>query len=170
MDAMQSRDLLVDAFGRFRPIVERTIGGLEGAALAFRPGPDANSIAWLIWHLTRVEDDHVSEIAGREQAWTGDGWAQRFGMSPDPANTGYGHTSEQVGAVRPEGPEVLLAYYSAVSDRTLQYLETVDDDDLDRIIDTSYDPPVTVGVRLVSVVGDCLQHAGQAAYVRGLLD
>jgi hypothetical protein len=167
---MQTNDVLVDAFARVRQVVHQAIEGLDGAGLAFRPEADANSIAWLVWHLTRIQDDHVSEIAGLEQAWIAEGWAETFGMPPDPANTGYGHTSEQVAELRPKDAEVLLGYHDVVTERTFAYLKTVDADELDRIIDRSYDPPVSVGVRLVSVISDNLQHAGQAGYVRGIID
>jgi len=144
--------------------------GLEADALAFRPERDANSIAWLVWHLTRIQDDHVAEIAGRDQAWVAGGWAGRFGMAPDPANTGFGHTSDEVGAVRPDGPGVLVGYLEAVTGHTMDYLGTIEAVELDRIVDDSYDPPVSVGVRLVSVISDNLQHAGQALYVRGIYE
>lgn len=165
---METRDVLMDAFGRIRELVHRALEGLDGAALAFRPEADANSIAWLVWHLTRVEDDHMSEIAGKEQAWME--WSERFDMPPDPSNTGYGHTSAEVGAFRPADPDGLAAYHDAVADRTLAYLSTIGTVELDRIIDRSWDPPVSVGVRIVSVIGDGLQHAGQAHYVRGILE
>ena len=164
---VETRDILVDAYGRIREIVHRVTEGLDTEELAFRPDPDANSIGWLLWHLTRVQDDHISEIAGRDQAWIT--WAQRFAMEPDPKNTGYGHTTQDVAAVNPTA-EDLRAYHDAVYDRTLSYLETIDADELERIIDHGWDPPVSVGVRLVSVIGDDLQHAGQAAYVRGLYE
>lgn len=166
---METRDVLGDAFGRIRDGVSRVVEGLDADALAHRPDPDANSIAWLVWHLTRIQDDHVSEIAGHEQRWIADGWAAHFDLPFDPADTGYGHSSDQVGAVRPDGPEPLVGYHQAVAERTAAYLETVDADELDRIIDRGWDPPVTVGVRLVSVINDGTQHLGQAAYVRGLL-
>jgi hypothetical protein len=167
---LQTRELLTDAYGRIRDLVHQATAGLESGGLAFRPDADANSIAWLVWHLTRIQDHHVSQLAGREQAWLSGGWHSRFGMDADPADTGYGHTSEQVARVRPEGPSVLLEYHDAVADRTLDYVARVDADELDRIIDRSYDPPVSVGVRLVSVLSDNLQHAGQARYVRGIVD
>jgi hypothetical protein len=68
------------------------------------------------------------------------------------------------------GPDVLLDYHNAVHDRTVAYLNTIDAGELDRIIDVRWDPPVSVGVRLVSVIDDDMQHAGQAAYVRGLFE
>lgn len=167
---MSTSDILIDAYGRIRELVHMSANGLDENALAYRVEADANSIAWLVWHLTRVQDDHISEIAGHAQAWVEDGWAQRFGMAPDPHNTGYGHTSAEVAAVRPTDPAVLTGYHDAVWARTVEYLEALTPDELDRIIDTSYDPPVTAGVRLISVVSDNLQHAGQARYVRGIVD
>lgn len=167
---METRDVLTDAFDRIEHVVRRTLEGLDAGALAFRPDPDANSIAWLVWHLTRVQDDHVSELADVDQAYVAGGWAERLGMTADVADIGYGHTSQQVAAVRPDGPDTLLAYHMAVTERSREYLRTVDAESLDRVIDRSWDPPVTAGVRLVSVVADCLQHAGQAAYVRGVYE
>lgn len=167
---MQAKDVLTDAYGRILGLVKRIAGGLDAEALGYRPDVGANSIAWLLWHLTRVQDDHVSEISGREQAWVVEGWAGRFGMPADPANTGYGHSSEDVQAIRPKNPDVLVGYHEAVFARTLEYLETVDATELDRIVDRSWDPPVSVGVRLVSVIGDSYQHAGQAAYIAGMIE
>jgi hypothetical protein len=122
-----------------------------------------------VWHLARVEDSHVAEFLDEDQVWVGDGWAGRFGLAPDPSNTGYGHSAEEVRSVRPERPEVLLEYLDAVDQRTREILSGLSPEDLDRIVDRRWDPPVTLGVRLVSIADDCLQHAGQAAYVRGLL-
>lgn len=166
---MESRDLLNDGFTRIRELVQRSLDGLSVDGLGYRPEPGANSIAWLTWHLTRIQDDHVSEVAGLEQAWVTDGWAVKFGMAPDPDNDGRGHGPEEVAAITPDG-ELLLAYHEAVSDRTFKYLESVDSDELDRIVDRSYDPPVTAGVRVISVISDNVQHAGQARYLRGIVD
>lgn len=164
---MKSAGILTDGFSRIGGIVSSTLAGLDAEALAFRPDSDANSIAWLIWHLTRTQDDHVADIIGRPQVWVKSSWPAQLDLD-GVAGTGYGFTSAQVAAVRPSQPEPLAGYYDEVAARTLKYLGTITDNDLDRIIDESWDPPVTVGVRLVSVLGDCLQHAGQAAYVRGL--
>ena len=167
---MHSRDLLKDAFTRVRELVQTSANGIDRKGLSYRPESGANSVAWLVWHLTRIQDDHVSEIAGQDQAWVTDGWAEKFGMAPDPGNDGRGHGPDEVAAVSPDGPDLLLAYHTAVSDRTLTYLDRVDESELDRVIDRSYDPPVTVGVRLVSVISDNTQHAGQARYLRGIVD
>jgi hypothetical protein len=167
---METGEVLNDAFERIRSGVHRAVEGLDARALAHRPDPAANSIAWLVWHTSRVQDDHVSEIAGVPQAYIADGFAGLLELPPDPDDIGYGHTSDQVARVRPAAPAVLVDYHDGVTRRTLAYLATIDAEELDRIIDDSYDPPVSVGVRLVSVINDSMQHVGQANYVRGLIE
>lgn len=165
---MNSSDVLVDAFGRVRSDVHRALEGLDERALNLRLDGEANPVGWLVWHLTRVQDDHLCELAGMEQAYTAQGWADRFGFDLDPASIGYGHSSEQVAAVHVTDPGLLTGYYDAVHDRTVAYLRTLSDDDLDEVIDERWDPPVTRGVRIISVVDDDIQHAGQAAFVAGI--
>jgi len=166
---MTSADMLVDAFGRIRGIVHGAVEGLTPDELAARVDPRANSVAWLVWHLTRIQDDHVAAAARTDQAWTADGWAQRFLLPFDDAATGYGHSSDEVAAVRVGSADLLTGYHDAVHARTVDYVRRITDPDLDRVVDEAWDPPVTLGVRLVSVVSDNLQHAGQAAFVRGVV-
>ena len=166
---MTSAELLVDAFGRIRQVAHRAVDGLSPEQLAYRVDPDANSIAWLVWHLTRIQDDHVADVARVEQVWTSQGWGERFGLPFDPRDTGYGHRSEEVAAVQMDSGEQLVGYHDAVHRQTIRYVGGLGDADLGRIVDRSWDPPVTLGVRLVSVIADDLQHAGQAAFVRGVL-
>ena len=165
---MRGTDLLIDAFERIRETVHRSVTGLSADELAFRPDDDANSVAWLVWHLTRVQDDHIADAAGTGQVWTDEGWADRFGLPFATDDIGYGQDSDQVAAVR-VASDLLTDYHDAVHDRTVRYLGTLSDEDLERVVDDAWDPPVTLGVRLVSVVNDDLQHAGQAAYVHGLV-
>jgi uncharacterized damage-inducible protein DinB len=165
---MNTSELMADAFDRVRGVVRRVLQGLTPEQLSHRLDDEANTIAWLVWHLTRVQDDHVAGVAGTDQVWTSDGWVDRFGLPFKPRDTGYGHSPEQVAAVR-VGTELLMGYYDAVHERTLRFIDGLDDGDLDRVVDENYDPPVTLGVRLVSVINDDLQHAGQAAFVKGLL-
>jgi hypothetical protein len=166
---MNVSDLLVDALGRVREQMPDLVAGLSDDDLAWRPDPEANSIAWLVWHLTRIEDDHVSDVAGVEQAWVDDGWAERFDLPFDVREHGYSMSTADVGKVRVSG-DLLAGYYEAVAARSAAYVATVQPDDLDRIVDESWDPPVTLGVRLVSVVNEVNAHLGQAQYVRGLLE
>jgi hypothetical protein len=162
-------DLLKDSFGRLPDLVRSAVEALTPEDLRWTPGPLANPIGWLVWHLSRVQDSHIAELVGSEQVYVHGPWAARFGLEPDPRDTGYDHTIEQVGTVRPESAEALVEYYDAVHERTLGLLREVTEADLDRVVDERWDPPVTLGVRLISILDDDVQHAGQAAYVRGLL-
>jgi uncharacterized damage-inducible protein DinB len=150
---MTSAELLVDAFGRIREEVHQAVDGLSAEDLEYRADGEANSIAWLVWHLTRVQDDHVAAVAGHEQTWIARGWAERFGLSLDPHETGYGHDSA----------------HDAVYEQTVTYVSGLTDADLPRVVDQNWDPPVTLGVRLISVIDDDMQHAGAAMFIRGLL-
>jgi hypothetical protein len=161
--------LLLELYGRIPPLAAGAVNGVEPAQLLERVTPEANPIAWLVWHTARVQDHHIAEILDTEQVWVADDWAARFGLEPDPQNMGYGHSADDVAAVQPDRPEVLLEYLDAVDRRTRALLETITPSDLDRIVDRRWDPPVTLGVRLVSIADDGLQHMGQAAYVRGVL-
>ncbi|RUR00857.1 mycothiol transferase [Labedella endophytica] len=164
-----TRDLLIDAFDRIRDSTARIVDGLSDEDLTFRASPEANSIAWLVWHLTRVQDDHVADAAGTDQVWTSGGFAAQFGLPFDEDATGYGMSPEEVGDVAGVSAEDLASYHSAVHDRTVAYVAGLSDSELDRVVDEGWYPPVTLAVRLVSVVSDDLQHVGQAAFVRGLL-
>lgn len=167
---MNSAALLADAFDRVQEVVREAVGGLTPQQLTYRADDDANTIAWLVWHLTRVQDDHIADAAGTPQVWTSEGWDARFGLPFDASETGYGQTRDQVAAVRVDSADLLIGYHDAVHGRTVGYVRTLTGDDLDRIVDEAWEPPVTLGVRIVSVLGDTLQHAGQAAYVRGLAE
>jgi hypothetical protein len=166
---MNVSDLLIDSLDRVHDLVPGILEGLSDDDLAWRPDPGANSIGWLVWHLTRVEDDHVCDAAGVEQTWTADGWADRFGLPFPVDDHGFGQSASQVAKVRVNG-DLLAGYLAAVAERTHGYVATLEAADLDRVVDTRWDPPVTLGVRLVSVVNEVNQHVGQAAYLRGLLD
>lgn len=164
----EASDLLVDGFGRVRDVVHAVLRGASADDLMWAPEAGANPIGWLVWHLTRVQDDHVADAFDLPQVWVEHGWAERLALPRPVADTGYGDHAAQVAAVR-VAPDLLEGYHAAVHDRTVALLAEVDPPALDRVVDTSWDPPVTLGVRLVSVLSDDLQHAGQAAYVRGLL-
>ena len=165
---MTRADILVDAFERLRDAVYPAVNGLSLEQLAFRPDPESNSIAWLAWHLTRIQDDHIAQLDRVEQAWTAGKWAERFGLPLEPSDTGYGHDPDMVSLVV-VGADLLLGYFDATHDKTRRFLGSLSDGDLARVVDPSWNPPVTVSARVVSVLVDDLQHVGQAAYVRGIV-
>lgn len=165
---MKVSEVLIESFDRLPALVRAAVQDLGAEQLRWAPAPGANSVGWLVWHLTRVQDHHLAELLGQEQVWVRDDWAGRFGLDPDPDDTGYGHSPEQVAAVRPDSAQLLVDYYDVVHSRTRRFLRDLKPEDLDRVVDERWDPPVTLGVRLVSVLDDDTQHVGQAAYVRGL--
>jgi uncharacterized damage-inducible protein DinB len=166
---MDGKDVLIEGLGRLPGLVHGAVRGLTADQLRWQPAEGANSIGWLVWHLTRVQDGHLAELLDEEQVYLTGDWAPKFGLKADPSDTGYGHHAEQITKVAPQSAKVLEDYYGAVHAKTLAYLQKLADDELDRVVDENWDPPVTLAVRLVSVIDDDAQHAGQAAYVRGLL-
>jgi uncharacterized damage-inducible protein DinB len=161
-----SAEVLTDAFGRVQETVHEVVEGMSAAQLTARLDQDANSIAWLCWHLARVQDDHLADAFGVEQVWRG--FMDRFGLPFGPGATGYGDSSAQVALVRVSA-DLLTGYQDAVHEQTVALVSGITDADLSRVVDERWDPPVTLGVRLISVISDGLQHAGQAAFIRGIL-
>lgn len=166
---MTAVDVLSEAFGRLPELVRNAVEGLDAEQLSVRPAGSANSIAWLVWHLTRVEDSHFAEAFGHDQVWVARGYADRWGLALDHDDTGYGHSSGQVDAVKIGSAQQLLDYFEAVHSLSEGLVLGLDDEDLRRVVDERWDPPVTLLVRLVSVLDDAVQHAGQAAYARGII-
>ena len=168
---MDITDLTIDHFGRVRGLLARCIEGLTVEQLMQQPDPESNPLGWNGWHLTRVQDHEISNLAGREQAWIEDGWHERFGMPADPDAMGVGDSMDQVRAFQSPEASVILDYYDAVYARTQEYLRTITPEALDRVLnEPRWDPMPTVGVRLVSVMNDCSMHAGEMAYLRGMLE
>jgi Protein of unknown function (DUF664) len=166
-DDQPVRELLRDAFTRQIEHVHDLTDGLTDEVSFFRPTAEANSIAWLIWHSARQHDVQLCHLAGVEQVWTRDGWADRFGLDLGDNDHGYGHTADDVGKVRVPA-DLLAGYYHAVHKVTLEYIASVTAQELSRVVDTHWTPPVTASARLVSIIDDAAQHLGQAAYIRGI--
>jgi len=163
-----ANDLLLDGYDRIAQSVPDVLDGLGTDGASWRPDDESNSVGWLVWHLTRVMDDHLAGLTGDEQVLASEGYAERLGLDLPAGDTGYGHDAEDVAKVRFTDLGVLAAYHRAVQERAAAYLATVTD--FDRVVDDRWDPPVTLGVRLVSVLDDAARHVGQAQYLRGLVD
>lgn len=167
---MRAVATIQELYGRIAPLVRTTVDGLDAEQLHDAPVADANTMGWLVWHLTRIQDHHVAELMRVDQIWVGGEWATKFGLEADPSNIGFGHSAAEMRAVRPGAPSDLVDYHTVVDERTRNYLDGLDDSELNDIVDEHWDPPVTRAARLISVAEDSLQHIGQAAYLRGLLD
>ena len=165
---MEGNAIVIDALGRIQNTIRRVLDGMTPDQLYYRPAENSNSTAWVIWHLTRVQDHHISDMGGLEQLWTSYGWHARFGMEADGKNTGTGHTPGDVAKIRPDA-ETLQSYYDAVYERTKTVLSSLTSEDMDRELDEpQYNPLPTIGVRCASIISDNTQHVGQAAYIKGL--
>jgi hypothetical protein len=166
---MEWSDILIDSYNRIPEYLGSILEDLTPDDLKWQPGRDANSIGWLTWHLTRQHDALLAYLMVYEQLWARDGWAKRFKRPADGSDTGFGDTPEQVAAFDPPDNATILAYQKAVTEKTFRYIRSLSSTDLDRELGGPWTPTPTVGVRLVSILQDAVIHAGQAAYVRGLL-
>jgi uncharacterized damage-inducible protein DinB len=164
-----SVEVLTEAYGRLPDLVRGAVDGLDAEQLSIRPGGTANSVAWLIWHLSRIEDSHFAEAFGHDEVWLARGYADRWALDLDRNDTGYGHSPDQVDAVQVGSAQQLLDYFDAAHHVAQNLIAALADEDLHRVVDEHWDPPVTLLVRLVSVADDAVQHAGQAAYARGMI-
>jgi len=166
---MEWHGLLADGYGRVQEFLEDVLRGLAHDDLNWQPRNDSNSIGWLAWHLARQQDVQIASLMWAEQLWIKDEWYSKFRRPADPEDIGFGNTPEQVSAFESPDMQTLLDYHRAVLERSKQYFLTLSKSDLDRELNEPWFQPLpTVGVRLVSILGDSLIHAGQAAYIRGL--
>jgi hypothetical protein len=161
-------DLLLDTLGRIREAGNQVLDDTPEDLLGTPPAPGTNTIAWLLWHIARGIDEQVAGVMGHDAVWEAGGWRERFAL-PLPADThGYGMSFDEVLLVQTSARN-LRGYLDATCDAAAEALRSVTDADLDRVVDEHWDPPVTLAVRLVSVLDDATQHAGQAAYASGIL-
>jgi uncharacterized damage-inducible protein DinB len=147
--------------------LQRTIEGLTPDEMRWQPTPHTNHIAWLVWHLARVEDRWVSRLRQAPEVWNDEGWANRFRM--DPESNGFGQTMEEVRAMPEIALQDLMAYFDAVRVVTRHYLEQATDADLAQ----TYPHPRFGECTGAWIVGHILveesQHVGQVALIRGMV-
>jgi hypothetical protein len=165
---MDSLDLLRDLASRPRHAADALRGRLDAETLAAHPGDHPNSVAWLLWHTGREIDAQLAGLTGEEEVWRRRGVAARLGLGAEGAAVGYGHSAEQARAIRVEDGEALLDYVGATLDALEGHLDALTAEDLAEVVDEAWDPPVTRGARLVSILDDAIQHLAQAAYVLGM--
>lgn len=164
------QDLLLDCFGRIREGVAEVLDGLSPEELLWRPDAEANHIAWLVWHTSRGQDEQVAHLAGETSVWRSGDWPERFALPYSPKTIGYGMSSADVGRFPAVDPELFEQYQDAVHELSVRTVKELQSADYARVIDKRWDPPVTIAVRLVSIIEDCQKHLGQAEYVRGLVE
>ena len=164
---MDWQQVVIKEFDRLSQLLDKAIDGLTEEELNWQPNPDCNNMGWLVWHLSRGQDKAVWEITGEEQLWVKDRWYDKFNRQPDPDNSGFSHSSEDIAGFKSPDYKTLLGYYHAVQERSKNTFNSLSSNDLDNKIDNPFH--ATTGIRIAAILYDNLQHAGQVAYLRGLL-
>jgi len=164
---MHCAEFITGIFTRISQVLETSLDGLNEYEINRQPCPECNSIGWMVWHLTRVQDRFVAMLSDNEQVWITEKWYENFGREADSRDIGYGHSPEDIANFKAPDAKILLDYHHATLERTKQYTNRISPEELDRAIDDSGAP--TVALRLTAFISDNLQHAGQVAYLRGWL-
>jgi len=159
---------ITDVFADFaqRPVeAARNLPALSAEQLNAHPAGHPNSIAWLLWHAGREIDVQLAHLSGANEVW--ESYRDKFGLGELGDSVGYGHSRDQAHQIRVSDQQLLVDYVQACLQALIEYTGTLSEEDLDEVIDHHWDPPVTRGVRLVSIVDDATQHVAQAAYAAG---
>jgi hypothetical protein len=165
---MDSGALLKDLLDRNEGYVLPGFAKLTDAELRQRVTAGANPIGWLMWHMARVQDRAVAGMVGIDQRWIADGWHAKFGMGADPEQRGNGDSSDEVTAFAASA-QVLVDYYAAVREQTNAFLDGLDADDPERQVPGFGAATVSLAQRVPGLILEAVQHGGQIAYVRGLV-
>ena len=164
---MDLNEFIVDALEKEQESLSEAVGDLTPEELAWRAGPEANPIGWILWHMLRVEDMWFQFfIQRRNEIWERGSWHEKFGLPT--RDNGFGHTSEQVAGFPALDLQELLRYGEVVRRATLEYLETLSPEDYDAV-PREQRPEMTVGAIFRQIVGELYQHQGHIAYLKGLL-
>ncbi len=164
---MECAEFITGIFTRISQVLETALDGLTENEINQQPTPECNSIGWMAWHLTRVQDRFIAMLSNNEQVWITEKWYEKFGREADAKDIGYGHRPEDLANFKVPDTKTLSDYHHAVLEKTRQYTNKLSHEELDRVIDDSRAP--TVALRLTAFISDNLQHAGQVAYLRGWL-
>jgi hypothetical protein len=146
--------------------IKQATDDLPDEQLYYQPTPETNSIAWLVWHLSRWRDAVSATISGEPQIWVSAGWAERCGM-PD-ERTGLGDTPAQVTAFCVERA-VLFGYVDAAHQHTVERVAKLTPTQLVQPMVSHTGERRPAWRALAGVCSDSAQHTGQIAYLRGLL-
>lgn len=165
---MNALDILLDAASRPLDALGSLSPHLAEEILNAHPAGHPNSVAWLLWHTGREIDLQLAHLTGLDELWTRDGFRELFALGAVGDGIGYGHTADEARAVVVVDPQLLVDYVRAAVDALSDYIRTLDEHALDDIVDHRWNPPVSRGVRLVSIIDDAAQHVAQAAYVCGM--
>jgi hypothetical protein len=168
---MTLNQFIEDSLDQEQKLLAEVVSDLTSEELAWRPGPEANPMGWILWHMLRVEDMWVQFFAQRQlELWEREGWHERFGLPT--RDNGFGHTTEQVAGFPALDLTTLLQYGEAVRAGTLEYLSSLGREAFQAM--PRADRPdvwwhaLSVGAMFYQIIGELYQHLGQLAYLKGL--
>lgn len=165
---MKTGDFILDTLDRMKNAVAAAVDGLSSQELTWRPGEEANSIGFTLWHQLRCEDAFVrGMIQGKPQVWVSEKWYEKLGLPENPQDVGYGYAAEQVAAFPVPELTDLLEYAEATRAQTVGYLKAMKAESLDKVIETPFGE-LTIGQVFAILLCEITQHIGQIAYLRGL--
>lgn len=174
---MDTNPFIKQTLDHFESRLDQTLRGLTNEELAWRPNAEANSIAFVIWHTTRVEDRFMQKMVREtEEVWTGGGWYSRLGL--DEGDTGVDFSVDRLASFPALSVENLRDYLDAVRAETNAYLDAAAPAGFDLVPDRNPFPEVpgadeyfegcTIARMFLILIGEHFQHLGHAAYIRGL--
>ena len=162
------RDAIKSGLTEFLDGLKKAVNGLTPAELRWQPTLASNPIAWIVWHMARVEDRWVNRVlSGGVELWISEGWHKKFGMTEEAH--GYGETMEQVRAMPDLAMFELLAYFDAVRKSTLAHLERMTPEQLGATYPHSRLKGITGAWILGHILVEESQHLGQVAFIRGVI-
>ena len=170
---MDYLDMLIDSLNRARERFWRMFKGVTVEQANCFPvadtAPQIKSLTWLAWHTARELDLQISALAGQESIWYSQGFKEYFPFEVAETEDGWDHSLEQAQKIKVDHLDDVLDYLNDATDFAILYLKSLNPECLDDIVDDSWTPAVTRGVRLVSIIDDAAMHSGQAIYARRLL-
>lgn len=137
---MDLRDFVIRSMDRARLVTVELVRDLTPQELLWQPGPKANHVAFLLFHIFRVEDSNLHAwVTEADQVWEEESWSDPIVLpSPDASHsqnwtTGNGWTSKEVGGWEPPPLEKLLAYGAAVRRVSVERIRALDLERLEEI-------------------------------------
>ncbi|WP_163654843.1 DinB family protein [Listeria sp. PSOL-1] len=166
---MKFTQLSIDTLARAKERFEESLNQMSVAESNTMPAPLIKSVTWLIWHTARELDYQISDLNKSQPLWLSQGWKEKFGLDLPDDTEDWHHTPQEAAKVIVSDKAILLDYLNASIDFTTSFLNTLEEESLDEIIDANWDPVVTRATRIVSIIDDAVMHSGQAVYTRRLV-
>ncbi len=162
---MQATEVMLRSLEQSQGYVDRALTGLTAQEFAWKPSPECNSIAFIVWHTARVEDFMVNRLIQRgKEIYEPEGWREKLGTPPD---AGYQYTVEKLQAWPVPDMETLRGYARAVREKTIAFIKSANDAKLAEVPRPDRSPD-TIGIILGRITTEIALHAGQVCYLRGV--